>query len=67
VRSEHHRRYVAAARHRASTRAKPKDDLLKRHWDFVVAADFFTVEVSTRRGLTRFLVLFFIDIWKHEK
>jgi putative transposase len=27
-----------------------------------VAADFFTVEVWTRRGLERFLVLFFIDL-----
>ena len=36
-------------------------EFLKRHWDFIVAADFFTVEVWTRRGLTRFLVLFFID------
>ena len=27
-----------------------------------MAADFFTVEVWTRRGLQRFLVLFFIDI-----
>jgi len=37
-------------------------EFLKRHWDFIVAADFFTVEVWTRRGLTRFLVLFFIDL-----
>ena len=28
----------------------------------IVAADFFTVEVWTRRGLQRFLVLFFIDM-----
>jgi transcriptional regulator with XRE-family HTH domain len=28
----------------------------------IVAADFFTVEVWTRRGLERFLVLFFIDL-----
>jgi hypothetical protein len=27
-----------------------------------VAADFFTVEAWTRRGLIRFLVLFFIDL-----
>ena len=32
------------------------------HWDMIVAADFFTVEVWTRRGLQRFLVLFFIDL-----
>jgi hypothetical protein len=28
----------------------------------IAAADFFTVEVWTRRGLDRFLVLFFIDL-----
>jgi hypothetical protein len=28
----------------------------------IVAADFFTVEAWTRRGLTRFLVLFSIDL-----
>ena len=28
----------------------------------IVAADFFTVEVWTRRGLQRFMVLFFIDL-----
>jgi len=28
----------------------------------LVAADFFTVEVWTRRGLTRFIVLFLIDL-----
>jgi hypothetical protein len=28
----------------------------------IVAADFFTVEVWSRRGLQRFLVLFFIDL-----
>jgi hypothetical protein len=27
-----------------------------------VAADFFTIEAWTRKGLTRFLVLFFIDL-----
>jgi hypothetical protein len=27
-----------------------------------VAADFFTVEVWTRRGLQRFIVLFFIEL-----
>ena len=28
----------------------------------MVAADFFTIEAWTRKGLTRFLVLFFIDL-----
>jgi transposase InsO family protein len=37
-------------------------EFLTRHWVLIVAADFFTVEVWTRRGLQRFIVLFFIDI-----
>lgn len=35
---------------------------LLRHWDVLVAADFFTIEVWTRKGLTRFVVLFLIDL-----
>src|SRR6516164_3277123 len=35
---------------------------LGRHWELIVAADFFTVEVWTRRGLQRFVVLFFIEL-----
>ena len=35
---------------------------LERHWDQIVASDFFTVEVWTRSGLTRFVVLFFMDL-----
>jgi putative transposase len=37
-------------------------EFLERHWELIVAADFFTVEVWTARGLKRFLVLFFIDL-----
>ena len=37
-------------------------EFLTRHWELIVAADFFTVEVWTRRGLQRFIVLFFIDL-----
>jgi transposase InsO family protein len=37
-------------------------EFLSQHWELIVAADFFTVEVWTRRGLQRFLVLFFIDL-----
>lgn len=37
-------------------------EFLSRHWQLLVAADFFTVEVWTRRGLRRFLVLFFIEL-----
>jgi putative transposase len=36
-------------------------EFLSRHREVIVAADFFTVEAWTRRGLTRFLVLFLID------
>jgi len=37
-------------------------EFLSRHWEVIVAADFFTVEVWTRSGLTRFIVLFLIDL-----
>src|SRR6202047_842459 len=37
-------------------------EFLTRHWGLIVAADFFTIEVWTRRGLQRFMVLFFIDL-----
>jgi putative transposase len=37
-------------------------EFLSRHWELLVAADFFTVEVWTPRGLRRFLVLFFIEL-----
>jgi putative transposase len=37
-------------------------EFLIRHWELIVAADFFTVEVWTRRGLQRFTVLFFIEL-----
>ena len=37
-------------------------EFLSRHWELIVAADFFTVEVWTRRGLRRFVVLFFIEL-----
>jgi transposase InsO family protein len=37
-------------------------EFLTRHWALIVAADFFTVEVWTRRGLRRFIVLFFIEL-----
>src|SRR5215471_14318090 len=37
-------------------------EFLSRHWEMIVATDFFTVEVWTRRGLQRFVVLFFLDL-----
>ena len=41
-------------------------EFLSRHWELIVAADFFTVEVWTRRGLQRFFVLFFIELSTHK-
>ena len=37
-------------------------EFLSRHWEVIVATDFFTVEVWTRRGLQRFIALFFIEL-----
>ena len=37
-------------------------EFLTQHWELIVAADFFTVEVWTKRGLHRFLVLFFMEL-----
>ena len=37
-------------------------EFLTQHWELIAAADFFTVEVWTARGLKRFLVLFFLDL-----
>jgi putative transposase len=37
-------------------------EFLTRHWELIVAADFFTVEVWTSRGLQRYIVLFFIEL-----
>jgi hypothetical protein len=37
-------------------------EFLCRHREVMVAADFFTIEASSRHGLTRFLVLFLIDL-----
>jgi putative transposase len=37
-------------------------EFLTQHWDLIVAADFFTVEVWTATGLRRFIVLFFIEL-----
>jgi hypothetical protein len=38
------------------------NEFLSRHGELLVPADFFTLEVWTRRGLQRFMVLFFIDL-----
>jgi Integrase core domain. len=37
-------------------------EFLAQHWELIVSADFFTTEVWTTKGLTRYLVLFFIDL-----
>ena len=37
-------------------------EFLSQHWELIVATDFFTVEVWTRRGLQRFIVLFFMEL-----
>ncbi len=39
---------------------------LKAHWEAMAAADFFTVEVLTRRGLVRYFVLFVIKLKTRE-
>jgi putative transposase len=37
-------------------------EFLSRHWEQIVASDFFTVEVWTKIGLQRFIVLFFMGL-----
>src|SRR5215469_544064 len=37
-------------------------EFLTQHWELIVAADFFTVDVWTGKGLRRFIVLFFIEL-----
>ena len=37
-------------------------EFLRRHWDQIVATDFFTIEVWTPKGLQRFVVLFFLEL-----
>ena len=37
-------------------------EFLNRHWEQIVASDFFTIEVWTPIGLKRFVILFFIDL-----
>src|ERR1019366_2127238 len=39
-----------------------RPEFLTAHWNVLAAADFFTVEVWTRAGLTRFAVLFVIQL-----
>jgi hypothetical protein len=44
------------------TRKTTRKEFLTQHWDMIVAADFFTIEVWRARGLQRFVVLFFIEL-----
>ena len=44
------------------TRKTTWKEFLRQHWDLIVAADFFTIEVWTTRGLQPFIVLFFIEL-----
>src|SRR5215831_17678481 len=37
-------------------------EFLTQQWDLIVAADFFTIEAWTRRGLQRFFILFFMEL-----
>jgi transposase InsO family protein len=37
-------------------------EFLTQHWDLIVAADFFAVEVWTAKELQRFMILFFIEL-----
>ncbi len=38
------------------------DTFLKAHWGVIAAADFFSLEITTRAGLVRYFVLFVIDL-----
>jgi transposase InsO family protein len=46
----------------APQRHTPWSTFLRAHWGAIAAADFFTVEAWTGRGLTRFHALFVIDL-----
>lgn len=46
---------------RARNRKATWKEFLSRHWKLIVAADFLTVEVWTRSGQHRFMVLFFME------
>jgi putative transposase len=37
-------------------------EFITRHWDQIVASDFFSIEVWTAKGLQRYLVLFFMEL-----
>jgi hypothetical protein len=37
-------------------------EILVRHWNVLEAADFFSIEIWTRKGLTLYIVLFLMDL-----
>jgi hypothetical protein len=37
-------------------------EFLRTHWNVIAAADFFTVEVWTLKGLTRYIVFFVLEL-----
>ena len=45
-----------------SSRKTTWKEFLTQHWDLIAAADFFTIEVWTAKGLQRCIVLFFIEL-----
>src|SRR5262249_19640790 len=44
------------------TRKTTWKEFLNRHWQQIVASDFFTIEVWTLTGLKRFVILFFMEL-----
>jgi putative transposase len=60
----HDRKHTEETRHRTAPdriRKTTWKEFLTQHWEVIVAADFFTVEVQTRHGLQRYIVLFFME------
>src|SRR6266436_4360360 len=51
-----------AARAKELSRKTSWKEFLSRHWEQIVASDFFTIEVWTPSGLQRFVILFFIQL-----
>ena len=38
------------------------EEFLRQHWDLIVAADFFTIEAWTPRGLQRLIALLLMEL-----
>jgi putative transposase len=52
---------MASSPHPSAARTRP-GTFLAAHWDGLAAADFFTVEVLTMRGLVRYVVFFVMKL-----